>query len=357
MTRLSRRRLAEELAQLHGLKLVDDWPMPALNIDCYVMEESANEPLDKIIESLSRDPRVEWAQAVHQFDVQANNDPLYPVQPAAKSWQLSDVHKVATGRNVVVAVIDSGIESKHPDLIGQITIQENFVSANPYIAENHGTGIAGVIAARAGNGGGIMGVAPDAHLMALRACWQENDLSTKCNSFTLGKALHFAIMRDPQVINLSLSGPDDQLLLRLLELAHKRGIKLVGAVDPGKSDGGFPASHPAVFAVSNQDTGKLGDRVLIAPGRDIPTTLPGSRWNFVSGSSYSAAHISGMMALLSELKPSVSALEIRQNIIMKSSGHTEKQSDRNIDLCATITKISGKCACTCEQAHAVANRH
>jgi subtilisin family serine protease len=99
------------------------------------------------------------------------------------------VRKAATGRKVTVAVVDSGIESNHPDLAGQVAVEENFVDGQKYVAELHGTAVAGVIAARAGNGVGIEGVAPDARLLALRACWQAGS-ATRCNSFTLAKAIN-----------------------------------------------------------------------------------------------------------------------------------------------------------------------
>ena len=72
-----------------------------------------------------------------------------------------------------------------------------------------------------------------------------------CDTLSLAKALYFAIGHDAQVINLSLSGPPDPLLGRLIDVALARGIVVVGALDPNAADGGFPASHPGVVAVSD----------------------------------------------------------------------------------------------------------
>lgn len=335
--RLARRRVAEALAREHGLTILEGWPMPALNVDCYRMAEPAGAAPGKIVEALSRDARVDWAQAINTFSAQGN-DPLYPVQPAAQQWRLGEVRKAATGRKVLVAVIDSGVETEHPDLAGQVAFQENFVDGQPYAAETHGTGVAGVIAALAGNGVGIEGVAPDARLMALRACWQAAGGATRCNSFTLAKALNFALMHGAQVINLSLSGPADRLLRELIDVACARGVRVVGAVDASSADGGFPASHPGVFAVAADSSRQLSAQVLMAPGRDIPTAAPGARWGMVSGSSYSAAHISGMMAVLSELRPGLSLPQVRSSIVMEPGG---------INLCATVTRLTGKCTCIC----------
>ncbi|SFV00645.1 S8 family peptidase [Pseudoduganella namucuonensis] len=344
----ARRRTAEALAREYGLQLLEDWAMPALNVDCFRMAEPADAPPGRIVEALSRDPRVKWAQPIQTFSVQGANDPLYPVQPVAQQWQLADVRKAATGRKVTVAVIDSGVETEHPDLAGQVSFKENFVDGQSYAAETHGTGVAGVIAARAGNGVGIEGVAPDARLMALRACWQGAGGGTLCNSFTLAKAMNFALMHGAQVINLSLSGPPDRLLAELIDVACARGVRVVSAVDPASADGGFPASHPGVFAVSASGAKGAGARVLQAPGRDIPTAAPGARWGLVNGASYSAAHISGMMALLSELRPGMALPRLRASIVSNGAGPAQAAG---VDLCATVTHLTGKCTCSCNSAN------
>jgi len=74
---------------------------------------------------------------------------------------------------------------------------------------------------------------------------------------------------------------------------------VVGAADPGVPGGGFPASWPGVFSVASEP----GPRQLAAPGRDIPAPLPGGRFGVMTGSSYAAAHVSGVLALMDELKP------------------------------------------------------
>src|SRR5207249_4865370 len=131
-----------------------------------------------------------------------HNDPLYPTQPAAHAWRLSELHELATGRNVRVAVVDSGVEQTHPDLAGQVLVAENFVDGRPYAAERHGTAVAGIIGARADDGIGIVGIAPQARLMALRACWQESTDDTLCTSLSLAKALLFAITHEAEVVNV-----------------------------------------------------------------------------------------------------------------------------------------------------------
>ncbi len=348
--RSARRRIASEIAKAYDLKLVSDWPMPILGIDCYVMEIAGSGTVKEILEILSKDSRVEWAQEMGIFHTLGAGDPLAPVQPSVKFWHTAEIHKVATGRNVRVAVIDSGVEVQHPDLIGQVAIKENFIDGNPYLGETHGTEVAGIIAARSDNGIGIAGVAPDVTLMALRACWQATNQPTQCNSFTLGKALNFAILHDAQVINLSLTGPRDRLLERSLEVAHARGIKVIVASDPHSDDGGFPANYPGVFAVSDIQIQRQSAKVLIAPGQNIPTTLLGAAWGFVSGSSYAAAHVSGMVALLTQLQPSISTEQLRNGLHIYPPDAINAAG--SVDVCASMTQASTKCVCSCTTGHA-----
>ncbi|MGI9169167.1 MAG: S8 family serine peptidase [Caulobacteraceae bacterium] len=258
----ARRRIAGALARENGLTLLDDWPMPVVGLDCFIMTTPAGRSPAEVAARLTRDPRVAWSQPMGLFHAQsiarAGGAPglpsgrLFPVQPAAREWRLIDLHQMATGRGVRVAVIDSMIERSHPDLLGQAPVSQDFVPDHPAGPERHGTGVAGIIAAK---GVGIVGVAPRARLMALRACWQSGSgrggaSITTCDTLSLAKALSFAVEHNAQVINLSLSGPPDPLLGRLLDVAIARGVAVVGAFDRTLPGGGFPASHAGVVAVA-----------------------------------------------------------------------------------------------------------
>ncbi len=333
----ARRRVAAALAREHGLSLATDWAMPLLGVDCYVMDVPPDQAPERVAQALSQDPRVAWAQTMNVYRTRGHNDPLYSLQPAAQTWHLSELHEVATGRNVRVAIVDSGVDDKHPDLAGQLALKQNFVDERSDVPEQHGTAVAGIIAARADNGVGIVGVAPNASLLALRACWQETPQSTLCSSLTLAMALHFAIAHEADVINLSLSGPPDRLLARLIDAALTRNITVVAAVDRGLPDGGFPASHAGVVAVADAAGPPSASPALLAPGRDVPTTLPGGRWNLVSGSSYAAAHVAGLFALLRERLPQREMAPSAASVLSFSSGQ--------IDACATLARVAGDAAC------------
>ncbi len=340
----ARRRVAEGLARSNGLTLVDDWPMPLVGVDCFVMTAPAGQSPETAAARLSRSAQVAWAEPMSLYEAQGapeatHDDPLYPTQPAAREWRLASLHRVATGRNVRIAVVDSSVELSHPDLKGQVETSQNFVQGRANAPEAHGTGVAGVIAAIADNHIGIAGVAPRAKLMALRACWQLAPVpgkaaATVCDTLSLAKALDFAIVHDAQVINLSLAGPPDRLLGKLLDVAQAHRIVVVAAFDPALPGGGFPASYPGVIAVADEFLAAPPPGVYSAPGRDVPTTTLGGHWGLVSGSSFAAAHVSGLLALVRERRSLSSGLA---RLVTAQPGAV-------VDACATLLGAAQSCA-------------
>jgi subtilisin family serine protease len=346
---VARRRVAQDLARRYHLVLVDHWPIPALNLDCFVMRVVSGVASAALLQRLSAEPRVAAAQPMHLYRTLADNDPLAPLQPVIARWHLAELHRHTTGRHITVAELDSGVELTHPDLRGQVSNARNFVDDGRYRGESHGTEVAGIIAARANNGIGISGVAPDARLLALRACWQGAPPAStaSCSSFTLAKALQFALQAHAQVFNLSLAGPDDPLLAQLLQVALARRVTIVAAIDPAVADGGFPASLPGVLAVAGDNDSRQLAGALRAPGEDIPTTLPGARWGFVSGSSFAAAQVSGLVALLRELSPGLQPAQLRAALGSQNALGSVVQRPATIDACAAAMRLWRRCACDC----------
>jgi subtilisin family serine protease len=333
------------IAHEQGLRQVDAWPITPLGVHCVVFEVTGPRPVEDVLKTLSSDPRVESAQPMQIFDVLTSDapatanaaptataggalngpgydDPYLKLQHSVREMQLEAAQRWASGRGVDIAVIDTGIDVHHPELAGRIAMSEDFVDPPAKGGEQHGTAVAGVIAADAGNGIGIIGVAPDVKLLALRACWPAQGKSV-CSSFTLAKALTFALERAPQIINLSLAGPEDPLLDRLIQLVIARGITVVAACRGPECDS-FPASVPDVIAVSNVEqapavpfaNGTAHVQPLIAPGNDVITTMPNGSFDFVSGSSISAAQVSGIVALLLQRRPDLTAASVRRALSM-----------------------------------------
>ena len=347
----ARTRIAEAIANEYGLRVIDNWPMPALGVDCFVMQVERAEAPALLAKQLAADPRVESAQVVNLFTGLAYNDPLYPLQPSATEWHLSDLHQITTGKHVRIAQVDSGVAIDHPDLSGQIALARDFVGSGSGDGEQHGTAVAGIIAARPNNGIGIAGIAPEATLLALRACWEGSGREGRasCSSFTLAKALQFAIDENAEVINLSIGGPRDRLLERLLDVALSRGVTIVAAVEPGAGNS-FPASHRGVLAIAVAGAQDSGAAFLAAPGQDVPTTLPGRKWGFVSGSSFAAAHVTGLVALLRALSPGLQPQQLRQALAPQALSTLATDRPLTVDACAAVAKTAGTCACACAAA-------
>ena len=266
---------------------VEGWPMRSLGVHCAVFEVQPDASVGDVISKLDADERVESVQRMQRFELQESNehgawdDPYLSLQGSLEDSGITRAHRWSTGKGVRIAVIDTGIDVKHPDLRGQTVEVRNFISDGAGAADRHGTAVAGVIASVAGNRQGIVGVAPGARLLALQACAQQDaEGRGNCTTFSLARAIDHAITAGSDVLNLSLGGPQDRLLERLLAAAIEQDIVVVAARDYGKSGAGFPASLPGVIAVGNvpAPAGRL-----IAPGQDVLTLVPPDGYDYLSG--------------------------------------------------------------------------
>lgn len=354
---------SQDLAARHGLRLVTAWPVTVLGVTCVVYEVPPGRALEAAVRSLGSDPEVETVQPMHRFrslgEVSANpyNDPYFPLQRALKAMRIAAAHRLATGRGVRIGVIDSGVDADHPDLAGQVAVAENLAKgAGGDTAEVHGTAVAGVIAARSQNHQGIVGVAPGAELYALRACWslRPGTSEAACNSFTLALAVNEAIRLGVRIINLSLAGPDDPLVARLLRAALDRGIFIVAAdLGPGDPANPFPADLPGVIAVHPEGTAagphsRTADRIS-APGHNILTTLPHATYDFMSGSSVAAPHVAGLLALMLEVKPELDLGEALRSL--KSRALAAADAPGEVDACLLLVRLGGTPGCAETVAH------
>jgi len=339
-------RIARELAAEYGFTLISDWPMPSIGVRCFVAEVPEGRAPEDVVSRLAADPRVESAQTVQVFRAAGHNDPYYELQTNAKLLHLDELHRFATGKNVKIAQIDTGVESSHPDLSGQLFDEKNFVDGSRYVPESHGTAVAGLIVAKADNKVGIVGIAPAATLMPLRACWEDQDEpSAICSSFTLAKAMQWVLNHPTQVLNLSLTGPRDRLLERLIEKAIEQGITVVSAVDPAHPEDSFPATHPGVIAVGSLGASVAVNGEVFAPGDHLLTTTLNGSWGFMSGSSFAAAQVSGVAALLyggsRKLGPKDISLILREHV--RHSG----EETGLVDPCGALASVYPGLECRC----------
>ena len=313
-----------DLSGRFGLQRVADWSLDSIGVHCLVFRADPLRQRAELVQQLASHPGVEHVQPLQYFEALSSstgyNDPYLPMQHNLAPLQIPQSHRFATGAGVRVAVIDTGLDHNHPELSRRVTVRRNFVDRDmqSFARDQHGTAVAGVIAAGRNNGTGMVGIAPEAELFALKSCWQNPAGRTTCSSFTLAKALNFAIKAGADVINLSLGGPKDPLLARLVDTAVANGISVVGAVHPKMPDG-FPAGLQSVIAVGGPATATSSD-VIVAPSDKILATVPDDGYEFQSGTSFAAAQVSGIVALVKQRKPHIAPAVVKTLLHATSDG-------------------------------------
>jgi subtilisin family serine protease len=295
-----------------------------------VLEMPPGVSRDDLLKRLTKDSRVKLAQPLNDYAVYSDatppdsthyNDPYVNLQRGFVETNAAIAQTVSQGDGVHIAVIDTGVDTSHPDLKGRIHDMQNLVddSAASFNHDSHGTEVAGIIAADADNHQGIVGIAPKATLSVYKACWYDTaDAGARCNTFTLAKALAAIIDTDARIVNLSLGGPADPLLDKLLDQLLDQGRIIVTALPPSGNLDGFPDSAPGVIVVRVSGTSQAPAGIVSAPGTDILTTQPGGGYDFTSGSSMAAAHVSGIVALMLSLKPRLDAQQVH-DVLLRSS--------------------------------------
>ncbi|OIO06449.1 MAG: hypothetical protein AUJ52_12235 [Elusimicrobia bacterium CG1_02_63_36] len=221
---------------------------------------------------------------------------------ASKIWDR------ATGKGVKVAVIDTGIDMEHPDLAANVKGGFNAVKPgeSPQDDQGHGTHVAGTIAA-VPNGMGVIGVAPEASLYAVKVL----DAEGGGTYATIIAGIEWAAENGMNVANMSLGGPSAPPLEKAVQKAYDKGLIIVAASGNSGPDAevSAPASYATTIAVTAStpedglaefsSTGKEVD--VIAPGHKVLSTWPGSKLAELSGTSMASPHVAGLAALAYQL--------------------------------------------------------
>lgn len=348
------RASAQAVANTYGLREIAAWPIGLLGIHCIVYELPVGADRDTALERLRRDKRVESAQPYQAFSTLTNDaaaatvtgDPYRPLQKNLDIMDVTGAHLWSRGEGIRVAIIDTGIDTTHPDLAGRVVKQANFVDGSKGGRDRHGTAVAGVIAAVENNSQGIVGIAPAARLYAMRACWPapRDDAHAVCSTLTLAKALAAAIEARMDIVNLSLTGPSDPLLTRLVDVGLRRGVVFVGATPPRGGGSVFPTGIPGVISVDAAGANSSADSVLFAPGSEVLTLVPDGRYDFLSGSSLAAASVSGGIALLLARDRNLRADSVR-DLLARSSRKSAPQGAASVNLCAAMAALMHQPEC------------
>ncbi len=232
---------------------------------------------------------------------------------------LLEAHRITSGDNVLVAILDSQIDTRHPDLAGVFADQFD-VLGSPSPPHLHGTGMAGAIASHAK----LLGVAPKVKLLAVRAFTGDRE-SAQSTSFNILKGLDWAAGKGARVMNMSFAGPADPMVRNMLSRVHAHGIVMIAAVGNAGANSPplYPAAYPSVIGVTATGAddqllpqANRGPQVAVsAPGIEILVPAPDGGYQITSGTSVAAAHASGVAALLLARNPKLTPDEIRRALI------------------------------------------
>jgi subtilisin family serine protease len=314
---------ADELARRHGLERIASQTFPLIGGTVGLFRIVDRRPADTVRRELAADGSVRSVQLNFIHVLQQAKRPATEgdaAQYAVTQLRLPQAHALVRGMNVTIAVIDSGVDARHPELANSIADSFDALgsSEGPH---THGTGIAGAIVAHAR----LMGSAPEARLLAIRAFGSKGSKGPESTSYVILRGLNYAAEHGAQIINMSFAGPKDPLIERGVAATAARGILMVAAVGNAgaKSPPLYPAAYPNVIAVSGTDAqeklfpaSNRGSHIaLAAPGADIFLPAPDEKYQIASGTSFSAAYVSGVAALMLERNPALKPSEVRAILI------------------------------------------
>jgi len=310
-------------------------------------------PVATVIRSLQADARILGAQPNYLYAVQQSAAPAVPgpdpAQYALTKLRLSEAHALAKGTNVLVAIIDTMIDATHPDLAGVVAASFDATGA-PDKPHAHGTGIAGVIAAH----GKLTGAAPSVKVLAVHAFGSTGSDGT---SMHILKGLEWAGKASADVVNMSFAGPADAELHTMLVAVRGRGAVLIAAAGNAgpKSSPLYPAAYPETIAVTATDIddklfaqANRGTHIAVAaPGVDILVATPQGGYQMTSGTSFAAAQVSGIAALVLERNSKLDAASIRR-ILMSTArdlgpaGHDDQFGAGLVDAYGAVVSAGAK---------------
>lgn len=327
--------LGVELARTYRLEHISSEPVPLLGARAELMRVRPGASQEATLAALQRDPRVRSAQPNQRYLHNGDDDKPFPLRLAAargaslqggdkqqveasvpqygpNKLALPAAHELALGRNVAIAVIDSAIDTKHPDLRGAVSRSFDATGQADATVDYHGTAVAGIIGAR----GLVDGAAPESEILAVRA-FRRNGENTPPETTThiLISAIDWAVRNGARVLNMSFIGARDPALQQALDAANRKGVVVIAAAGNGGPTAPpvYPAAYPGVIAVTAVDEAdrryehaNRGSYIAVAaPGVDILAPAERGGYAYVSGTSFAAAYISAIAALLLERDPNL----------------------------------------------------
>jgi subtilisin family serine protease len=347
----------QDIAKKHRLRQVQSQHITLLDTTFYRWRIPDGRSVDTVVKQLSADGGIKSAQHNSIFRLQDDQSGKTPFQYALAKLRLPEAQALSTGEKIKVAVIDSGIDITHPELAGSIAGTFDALDSKEK-AHAHGTSIAGIIAAHAT----LKGAAPAAKLLAIRA-FGESKTGAESTTFLVLKGLDYAASNGAQIVNMSFAGPRDAVITRGLAAAAAKNIVLVAAVGNAgpKAAPLFPGADPHVIGVTATDASDAifakanqGAYVAVAaPGVDILAPLPDGKYGVSSGTSLSAAYVSGLAALMLARNPSLTPDEVRQALTQSARdlgapGRDDRFGAGEADAFAAVSAVAAPVATASE---------
>ncbi|GGN70473.1 type VII secretion-associated serine protease [Streptomyces albiflavescens] len=290
-----------------------------------------------------------------------------------QQWALDAMHtqeawRTTKGKSITVAVLDTGVDARHPDLAGNVLTGKDMVgfgaSRGDRAWARHGTAMAGIIAGHghgAGDADGVMGIAPKAKILPVRVILEDGDSARTKARNTRGNALaegiRWATDHGADVINLSLgddskSAHPEPAEDEAVQYALKKDVVVVASAGNGGEKGdhvSYPAAYPGVITATAVD--QYGTRAsfstrrwyatVSAPGVDVVIADPDDRYYEGWGTSAASAFVSGAVALIKAAHPGLSPAQIKQLLEdtarnAPAGGHDDSRGFGFIDPAAAI---------------------
>ncbi|WP_168119287.1 S8 family peptidase [Paenibacillus sp. HB172176] len=266
------------------------------------------------------------------------NDVLYsqyqwnlPSIETEKGWTLS-----RGSEDVIIAVLDTGVQSNHPDLQGKLLTGTNIINdkAAPDDDVGHGTHVTGIIGANVNNGEGVAGLSWYNKIMPVKVL----DNSGAGSTYSVAQGLIWAVDNGAKVINMSLGNyAEAEFLHDAIKYAYDHDVVLIAASGNDNTDRpGYPAAYPEVFAVAATTNNKqkasfsnYGDYIdVAAPGDSIASTYPDSQYAALSGTSMASPHVAALAGLIRSINPQLTNVEVMD--IMRMSARDLGDSGKDV---------------------------